>query len=64
MRVYKYLNQKVIDEQNGKSFRSFLKTKKHVKRLSFITQFKIDRLYKSAWKSAWTSSLVGICNIY
>ena len=52
MRVYKYLNQKVTDEQNGKSFRSFLKTKKHVKRLSFITQFKIDRLYKSAWKSA------------
>ena len=45
MHVCKYLNQRVrrIGEQNGKSFKGVSKTKKkkHIKRLSFITQFKI-----------------------
>ena len=48
MRVWKYLNQRVrrIGEKNGKSFKGVLKTKrkKHIKRLSFITQFKIEFL--------------------
>ena len=43
------LNQRVrrISEQNGTSFKSVSKTKKkkkHMKRLSFITQFKIEFL--------------------
>ena len=44
MRVCKYLNQRVrrIGEKNGKSFKSFLKKrkkdKKHMERLSFITE--------------------------
>ena len=50
MRVYKYLNQRArrISEHNGKSFKGFSKkkkkqkAKKHMKRLSFITQFKIE----------------------
>ena len=49
MRICKYLNQRVrtIDEQNGKSFKGVSKTKKekkHMKKLSFITQFKIEFL--------------------
>ena len=48
MRVCKYLNQRVrrIGEWNGKSFKeiSEKKEKKHMKRLSFITQFKIEFL--------------------
>ena len=49
MRVCKYINQTVrrIAEQNGKSFKGVSKTKKkkkHMKRLSFITQFKIEFL--------------------
>ena len=49
MLVCKYLNQRVrrIGEQNGKSFKGVSKTKKkkqHIKRLSFITQFKIEFL--------------------
>ena len=46
MRVCKYLNQRVrrIGKQNRKSFKGFPKQKrkkKHMKRLGFITQFKI-----------------------
>ena len=43
MRVCKYLNQRVrrMDEQNGESK---TKQKKNMKKLSFITQFKIDFL--------------------
>ena len=39
----KYLNQRVrkIGEWSGEFFKGFSKTKKHMKRLSFITQFKI-----------------------
>ena len=49
MCVCKYLNQRPrrTGEKNGKSFKVFSKTKKkkqHVKRLSFITQFKIEFL--------------------
>ena len=48
MRVWKYLNQRVrrTGEKNGKSFKGVSKTKrkKHIKRLSFITQFKIEFL--------------------
>ena len=49
MRVCKYLNQKVrrTGEWNGKSFKGFTKTKKkkkYMKRLSLITQFKIEFL--------------------
>ena len=49
MCVCKYLNQRVskIDQKNGKSFKGVSKTKKkkrHLKRLSFITQFKIKFL--------------------
>ena len=45
MRVCKYLNQRVrrIGESNGKSFKGFSK-KKYMKRLTFITQFKVDFL--------------------
>ena len=48
--VCKYLNQRVtrISEKNGKSFKGVSKTKNkkktHMKRLSFITQFKIEFL--------------------
>ena len=50
MHVCKYLNQRVkrIGEQNGKSFKGVSKTKKkkqHIKRLSFITQFKLSFYY-------------------
>ena len=49
MHVCKYLNQRVkrIGKYNGKSFKGVSKTKKkkkHMKRLSFITQFKIEFL--------------------
>ena len=46
MCVCKYLNQNVrICELNGKYFMGFSKTKKkNMKRLSFITQFKIELL--------------------
>ena len=49
MHVCKYLNQRVkrIGEQNGKSFKGVSKTKKkkqHIKRLSFINQFKVEFL--------------------
>ena len=45
MHVCKYLKQRVrrIDEQNRKSFKGFSK-KIHMKRYSFITQFKIEFL--------------------
>ena len=48
-RVCKYLNQRVrrIGKQYGKSFKGVSKTKtkkKHMKRLSFIIQFKIEFL--------------------
>ena len=45
MAVCKYLNR--IGEQNGKHFKGVSKTKKrkkHIRRLSFITQFKIEFL--------------------
>ena len=49
MRVCKYLKQRVriIGEKNGQSFKVVSKTKKekkHMKGLSFITQFKIEFL--------------------
>ena len=49
MCVCKYRNQRFgeIDKQNGKSFKGVLKIKKkkkHMKRLSSITQFKIEFL--------------------
>ena len=48
MCVCKYRNQRFgeIDKQNGKSFKGILKLKKqkNMKRLSFITQFKIEFL--------------------
>ena len=49
MCVCKYLNQRVrkIGEQNGKYFKGvskIKKRKKHVNRMSFITQFKIEFL--------------------
>ena len=48
MCVCKYRNQRFgeIDKQNGKSFKGILKIKKqkNMKRLSFITQFKIEFL--------------------
>ena len=49
MCVCKYLKQRVkkIGEQNGKSFKGFTKTKKkktHIKKLSFVTPFKIEFL--------------------
>ena len=66
MCVCKYLIQRVrrISEKNGKSFKGVSKTnkKKYMKRVSFITQFKIEffttvyRLMKSAWKNAWPGS--------
>ena len=66
MRVCKYINQTVrrIAEQNGKSFKGVSKTKKkkkHMKRLSFITQFKIEFLLPfTGWqKSAWKNACIG-----
>ena len=49
MRVCKYLNQRVriVGEKNGKFFKGVSKTikkKKHMQRLSFITQFMTDFL--------------------
>ena len=50
MSVCKYLNQRVktIGEKNGKSFKVVSKTKtnkkKHLKKLSFITQLRIEFL--------------------
>ena len=45
MHVRKYLNQRVrrIGESKGKSSKGFSK-KKHMKRLTFITQFNVDFL--------------------
>ena len=46
MRVYNYLNQRlrIIGEQNGELFKDISKTnkQKNIKRLIFVTQFKIE----------------------